>query len=63
MKTLEKLRKNDRVSLYLEDPIYRTKLNLNAVTALNLLYAVIKLVSGVHYRSDWLAAFGLYFWC
>lgn len=61
MKTLEKLRKNDRVSLYLEDPIYRTKLNLNAVTALNLLYAVIKLVSGVHYRSDWLAAFGLYF--
>ena len=61
MKKLEKLRKNDRVSLYLEDPIYRTKLNLYAVTALNLLYAVIKLVSGVYYRSDWLAAFGLYF--
>ncbi len=61
MKNFRDIRKNDRVSHYLGDPVYRTKLNLYAVTALNLLYAVVKLVSGILYRSDWLAVFGLFF--
>lgn len=61
MRSFRELRKNDRVVHYLDDPIYRAKVNLYAVTALNLLYAVIKLASGVYYHSDWLAAFGLYF--
>ena len=61
MKNLRELRKNDRVVRFLDDPIYRTKLNLYAATVMNLLYSIIKLVSGILYRSDWLAAFGLYF--
>lgn len=61
MKSLREMRKSERVTHYLRDPIYRKKLNLYAATALNLIYAIVKLVSGVYYRSDWLAAFGLYF--
>ena len=61
MRSIRGLRKNDRVVHYLDDPIYRTKLNLYAATTLNLIYAIIKLLSGILYRSDWLAAFGLYF--
>lgn len=61
MRSFRGLRKNDRVVHYLDDPIYRTKLNLYAATTLNLIYAIIKLFSGILYRSDWLVAFGLYF--
>ena len=61
MRSFRGLRKNDRVVHYLDDPIYRTKLNLYAATTLNLIYAIIKLLSGILYRSDWLVAFGLYF--
>ena len=61
MRSIRGLRKNDRVVHYLDDPIYRTKLNLYAATTLNLIYAIIKLLSGILYRSDWLVAFGLYF--
>lgn len=61
MKSLREMRKSERVTLYLGDPIYRKKLNLYAATAMNLLYAIVKLLSGIIYRSDWLAAFGLYF--
>ena len=61
MRSFRGLRKNARVVHYLDDPIYRTKLNLYAATTLNLIYAIIKLLSGILYRSDWLVAFGLYF--
>lgn len=61
MRSFRGLRKNDRVVHYLDDPIYRTKLNLYAATTLNLIYAITKLLSGILYRSDWLVAFGLYF--
>ncbi len=55
------LRKNAIVAQYLDDPIFRTKLALYLGTLINLAYAIIKLISGLLYRSIWLVVFSLYY--
>ena len=43
------------------DALFRTELSLYQSTLLNLCYAAVKLVSGILFRSVWLAALGVYY--
>lgn len=57
----EKLCTNTYLARYLGDPVYRTKLSLHFSVAMNIAYIIIKLITGVLYRSEWLIAFALYY--
>ena len=58
---MEKLHGNPHVARYMEDPIYRTKLNLYFSVTVNIAYIFIKLITEILYRSEWLIAFALYY--
>ncbi len=49
------------VAQYLDDPIYRTQLTLFGNVIINTAYIVLKLVTGIYYRSEWLIAFAFYY--
>ena len=56
-----KLHENEQLAKYLDDPIYRTQISLAFSMAVNAAYILIKLVSGILYRSDWLIVFAVYY--
>lgn len=58
---MRRFREDGRAARYLDDPEYRTRVNLYLGTAVNAAYIIIKLVSGVALRSGWLIAFALYY--
>ena len=60
-KIMQKLHSSDHAARYLDDPIFRTKINLYFGTAVNALYIFIKFFSGVALHSGWLIAFALYY--
>lgn len=43
------------------DPAFRTKLSLHASFFINLLYIVMKMVSGIYYRSTWFITISVYY--
>ena len=45
----------------MKDPLYRTHFFLYAGLGINLLYAVVKLVSGGRVRAPWLVVLGIYY--
>lgn len=55
------LHRNAHAARYLDDPLFRTEINLYFGTAINALYIFIKFFSGVALRSGWLIAFALYY--
>ncbi len=55
------LHRNPLVAQYLDDPIYRTQFTLFGNVIINAAYIVLKLVTGIHYRSEWLIAFAFYY--
>lgn len=46
---------------YLEDVRFRAEVSLGIGFAINLLYIVMKLVSGIYYRSTWFVALAVYY--
>ena len=58
---MHRLHRNAKAARYLDDPLFRTQINLYFGTAVNALYIFIKFFSGVALRSGWLIAFALYY--
>ena len=58
---MRKLHENAQLARYLDDPLFRTEINLYFGTAVNALYIFIKFFTGVAMRSGWLIAFALYY--
>lgn len=58
---VRKLHENAQLARYLDDPLFRTEVNLYFGTTVNALYIFIKFFSGVALRSGWLIAFALYY--
>ena len=58
---MRRLHGNDHAARYLDDPLFRTEVNLYFGTAINVAYIFIKLISGVILRSGWLIAFAMYY--
>ncbi len=56
-----RLHQNPLVAQYLDDPIYRTQFTLFGNVIINAVYIVLKLATGIHYRSEWLIAFAFYY--
>lgn len=46
---------------YVEDVRFRTEVSLGIGFTINLLYIIIKMVSGIYYRSTWFIALGVYY--
>lgn len=55
------LRQNPYIHRYLTDFPFRTHVSLYLSLGVNLLYAVLKLFLGVHYRSVWFGTLGVYY--
>lgn len=55
------LHRNPLLARYMDDPIYRTQFNLIVNIIINASYIILKLVSGIYYRSEWLIAFAFYY--
>ena len=53
--------KNKFGNRYMTDISYRTKISLYTSLSINLLYAIFKLIAGIHYASFWYGADALYF--
>lgn len=60
-RVMKKLHTNTHAARYLDDPFFRTEINLYYGTAVNALYIFIKFFTGVYLRSGWLIAFALYY--
>lgn len=60
-RVIRKLHCNDHAARYLDDPLFRAKINLYFGTAVNALYIFIKFFTGVALRSGWLIAFAIYY--
>ena len=60
-RVMKKLHTNTHAARYLDDPFFRTEINLYFGTAVNALYIFIKFFSGLYLRSGWLIAFALYY--
>ncbi len=60
-RVMKKLHTNTHTARYLDDPFFRTEINLYFGTAVNALYIFIKFFSGLYLRSGWLIAFALYY--
>lgn len=48
-------------SRYLDDPVFRVEVSLYSGLFINLLYVVLKLVSGLYYRSVWFVSLSGYY--
>lgn len=55
-RVMKKLHTNTHTARYLDDPFFRTEINLYFGTAVNALYIFIKFFSGLYLRSGWLIA-------
>lgn len=60
-RVMKKMHANTHTARYLDDPFFRTEINLYFGTAVNALYIFIKFFSGLYLRSGWLIAFALYY--
>ena len=60
-RVMRRLHGNAHAARYLDDPFFRTEINLYFGTAVNALYIFIKFFSGLYLRSGWLIAFALYY--
>ena len=60
-RVMKKLHTNAHAARYLDDPFFRTEINLYFSTAVNALYIFIKFFTGVALRSGWLIAFAIYY--
>lgn len=58
---VRKLHENAQLARYLDNPLFRTEINLYFGTAINVLYIFIKFFTGVALRSGWLIAFAIYY--
>lgn len=58
---LGRLHEHERLTPYLDDPVYRTQINLYFGVAVNFAYIFIKLFTGLAARSEWLIVFALYY--
>lgn len=58
---MRKLHENAQLARYLDNPLFRTEINLYFGTAVNALYIFIKFFSGMALRSGWLIAFAMYY--
>lgn len=58
---MRSLRQNAWLARYLDDAVYRTKINLYLGVAVNFAYIFIKLITGILYHSEWLIVFALYY--
>ena len=58
---MRKLHENAQMARYLDNPLFRTEINLYFGTAVNALYIFIKFFTGVALRSGWLIAFAMYY--
>lgn len=58
---VQKLETSERGQRLLTEPMYRAELALYPGLAVNLLYAAVKLVSGILYRSTWFASLACYY--
>ena len=56
-----RLHRNPLLARYLDDPIYRTQFTLFGNLIINAAYIVLKLATGIYYRSEWLIAFAFYY--
>jgi hypothetical protein len=53
---------NTRVGqLFLGSAVFRSEVSLHQGLAVNILYVIIKVVSGIIYKSVWLLSFGVYY--
>lgn len=55
------LRKNKYSSLYLTDAHFKVEINLYRSLIINLIYAAVKLMSAVIYKTYWFAIFAVYY--
>ncbi|MDR0293258.1 MAG: hypothetical protein LBH95_03800 [Oscillospiraceae bacterium] len=55
------IQKNKLGNRYMTDIPFQVKISLYASLTLNLIYAVIKLIAGIHYASFWYGADALYY--
>lgn len=55
------LRKRPAAARLLDDPVFRAEASLYGSLAVNLLYVVVKLASGIYYRSLWFIALSAYY--
>ena len=53
--------KNKYIALYFNDISVKARVALYSGTAINLIYAVFKLITGIVYTSYWIAAIALYY--
>lgn len=58
---LTKLRSIPIVARYLDDAVFRAEVSLYGGLLINLMYVVIKLASGIYYRSIWFIALSAYY--
>lgn len=58
---LKKIRSFSLGARYLDDPVFRAEVSLYGGLCINLVYVVIKLVSGIYYCSLWFVALSAYY--
>lgn len=61
MPLMKKIRNIPAGAKYLDDPVFRAEASLYAGLFINLLYVVVKLASGIYYRSLWFIALSAYY--
>ena len=61
MPFLRKVRSIPAGAKYLDDSVFRAEVSLYGGLLINLLYVVVKLVSGIYYRSLWFIALSAYY--
>lgn len=58
---IKKILSRPAVNRFMNDALFRAEVSLYQGLLLNLLYAVIKLASGIYYRSQWFGAVAVYY--
>lgn len=61
MPLLKKIRSIPAGAKYLDDSVFRAEVSLYGGLFINLLYVVVKLASGIYYRSLWFIALSAYY--
>lgn len=59
----ELLHRNRHIHRYITDIPFKTRVTLYGSLGINVLYAVVKLISGVYYGSAWLISLAVYYVC
>lgn len=58
---IKKLRSSSLVSMYINDVRFRTRVSLHIGLTMNIFYIILKLYTGIKYRSAWFLSLAIYY--